>query len=71
MKSRVGLKLTKFHSLLYMGFFIQEYGSPLKFFDRHLEEFLKHFVKNCTQEKVDSIEDIYMTCHLVFKNYNV
>ena len=45
MKSRVGLKLTKFHSLLHMGYFIKEYGSPLNFFEGHLEEFLKHFVK--------------------------
>ena len=45
MKSRVGLKLTKFHSLLHMGYFIKEYGFPLKFFKGHLEEFLEHYVK--------------------------
>ena len=45
MRSRVGLKLTKFHALLHMGYFIREYGSPLNFFEGHLEEFLKHFVK--------------------------
>ena len=61
MKSRVGLKLTKFHSLLHMGFFIREYGSPLNYFEGHLEEFLKHFVKKCTQEQLGSIADIYMT----------
>ena len=31
MKSRVGLKLTKFHSLLHMGSFIREYGCVLNF----------------------------------------
>ena len=45
MKSRIGLKLTKFHSLLHIDFFIREYGAPLNFFKGHLEEFLKHFVK--------------------------
>ena len=45
MKSQVGLKLTKFHSLLHLGFFVREYGAPLNFFEGHLEEFLKHFVK--------------------------
>ena len=45
MKSIVGLKLTKFHSPLHLCFFIREYGAPLNFFEGHLEEFLKHFVK--------------------------
>lgn len=45
MKSRVGLKISKFHCLLHMDYFIKEYGSPLNFFEGHLEEFLKHFVK--------------------------
>ena len=31
MKSRGGLKLTKFHSLLHMGYFIREYGCALNF----------------------------------------
>ena len=31
MKSRVGLKISKFHSLLHLGFFIQEYVAPLNF----------------------------------------
>ena len=31
MRSRVGLKLTKCHALLHMGYFIREYGSPLNF----------------------------------------
>ena len=45
MKSRVGLKLTKFNSLLHMGYFIREYRDPLNVFEINLEEFLKHFVK--------------------------
>ena len=45
MKTQVGLKLTKFHCLLQIGYFIREYGFPLNFFEGHLEEFLKHSVK--------------------------
>ena len=51
MKSRVGLKLTKFHSLLHMDYFIREYGAPLNFFEGHLEEFLKRFVKHLYPRK--------------------
>ena len=45
MRSNVGLKLTKFHSLVHLPYFVKEYGAPMNFFEGHLEEFLKHFVK--------------------------
>ena len=40
MKSSVGLKLTKSHSLLHLPYFVKEYGAPLNLFEGHLEEFL-------------------------------
>lgn len=41
MKSTVGLKLSKFHSLRHIDLFIRDYGAPLNFFEGYLEEFLK------------------------------
>lgn len=66
MRSNVGLKLTKFHSLLHLPYFVKEYRAPMNFFEGHLEEFLKHFVKKLyartTRQHIRYLYDL--TCRL-------
>ena len=71
MRSNVGLKLTKFHSLLHLPYYVREYRAPMNFFEGHLEEFLKHFVKNFIPEQLVNIADISMILHVALKKYNV
>ena len=45
----VGLRMEKFHGMKHYPHLIRKFGSPLYFFVRHLESFLKDKLKRVTQ----------------------